>query len=306
MKSYSCENLLLKKIDNNQLNLPQISSNRNLKQSILSKNKTNNDNIYKKTKIINELSKKIKLQKTFLITSLNISKNDSISRNDFKNIKNKEKESFDKINLNSSNLNESQNLKKNLLLSNKNNNINNFLYLKKNLSQISGLINRKEINNIPICPNLLITYKNKYANFSEYNRFMKFNEELLKLRAQINLDSKNTFKYLKEFMRFYGIKNELYYKNKFLCNFNNFVKSNFVNIINPNFSLQQNLINALIKGGHVNTGLKEEETIFVSPFIKDEKEPKKFVNITNNIKKKVETMCIVSLEKQSKLNERLN
>jgi hypothetical protein len=186
----------------------------------------------------------------------------------------------------------------------KSNNIN--LMFMKNKFPIAALINRKEINKIPIYPNLPLTYKNKFANHSEYNRFMKFNEELLKLREQITIDYKNTFKYLKEFMRYYGITNEYYYKNNFLCNFNNFVKSNFVNIINPNFSLQQNIINALLKGGIVNTGFKEEEKVFISPFIKEEKKPKKFVKITNNIKKKVETMCIVSLEKQQKLNKRLD
>ena len=313
MKSLSCENLLYKKIDDNQLSLPQISLNVNLKQPTLPKNKINKDTFYKKTIIIDELSKKRKLQKSFLMTSLNVSKLNSRNRNDVKMTKKKANEMIDKIKVNSTNLNNNKTtLKKNLsmtFLSNQNLKLN-YKFNNKNISNISshisGLINRKEINNIPICPNLLITYKNKYANYSEYNRFMKFNEELLKLRAQINLDSKNSFKYLKEFMRYYGIKNECYYKNNFLCNFNNFVKSNFVNIINPNFSLQKNLINALLKGGVVNTGLKEEEKVFISPFIKEEKEPKKFVKITNNIKKKVETMCIVSLEKQQKLNKRLD
>ena len=280
MKSRSCENLLNKKIDYNQLNLPLISSNINLKQSTSPKNNTNKDTFYKKTTFIDELPKKTELEK-LLITNLNFSKLNSRNRNYL-------------------------NLKSNYKFNNRNTfNMNNSLNFKKYFPHISGLINRKEINNIPICPNLLITYKNKYANYSEYKRFIKFNEELLKLRAQINLDSKNTFKYLKEFMRYYGITNEYYYKNNFLCNFNNFVKSNFVNIINPNFSLQQNIINALINGGIVNTGFKEEEKVFISPFIKEEKEPKIFDKMTNNIKKKIETMCIVSLEKQQKLNKRL-
>ena len=279
MKSRSCENLLNKKIDDNQLNLPQICTNINLKHSTLPKNNTKKMTFYKKT-TLDELPKKTELEK-LLITNLNFSKLNSRNRNDL-------------------------NLKSNYKFNNRNTfNMNNSMNFKKYFPHISGLINRKEINNIPICPNLLITYKNKYANYSEYNRFMKFNEELLKLRAQINLDSKNTFKYLKEFMRYYGITNEYYYKNNFLCNFNNFVKSNFVNIINPNFSLQQNIINALLKGGIVNTGFKEEEKVFISPFIKEEKEPKIFDKMTNNIKKKIETMCIVSLEKQQKLNKRL-
>jgi hypothetical protein len=189
----------------------------------------------------------------------------------------------------------------NKLDTNKNNNIikNNCLVNK----YIPCLINKKVINNIPICINMPLHYKNKYANHSEYNRFIKFNEELLKLRALITLDSKNNFKYLKEFINFYGIKDECFYKNNYLCNLSNFVKSNFVNKINPNFSLRQNLIHALMEGAVVNTGFLEEEKIFISPFIR-KTQFKKYPN--RNILNKKEIMSIIDLEKQKILNERLN
>ncbi len=189
----------------------------------------------------------------------------------------------------------------NKLDTNKNNNIikNNCLVNK----YIPCLINKKVINNIPICINMPLHYKNKYANHSEYNRFIKFNEELLKLRALITLDSKNNFKYLKEFINYYGIKDECFYKNNYLCNLSNFVKSNFINKINPNFSLRQNLIHALMEGAVVNTGFLEEEKIFISPFIR-KTQFKKYPN--RNILNKKEIMSIIDLEKQKILNERLN
>ena len=189
----------------------------------------------------------------------------------------------------------------NKLDTNKNNNIikNNCLVNK----YIPCLINKKVINNIPICINMPLHYKNKYANHSEYNRFIKFNEELLKLRALITLDSKNNFKYLKEFINFYGIKDECFYKNNYLCNLSNFVKSNFINKINPNFSLRQNLIHALMEGAVVNTGFLEEEKIFISPYIKKTLF-KKYPN-RNTLNKK-EIMSVIDLEKQKILNERLN
>ena len=93
------------------------------------------------------------------------------------------------------------------------------------------------------------------------------------------------------------------YKNNYLCNLSNFVKSNFINKINPNFSLRQNLIHALMEGAVVNTGFLEEEKIFISPYIKKTLF-KKYPN-RNTLNKK-EIMSVIDLEKQKILNERLN
>jgi hypothetical protein len=309
------ENKYLKK------KLPKLNSNYNFRPLPSIKNYIFKQSINRKNKLIDN-SKKSSVQQSFIVTNYLDPRTDSSNRtfnlNELKSNENQIKkvfETFEKKKL----IKIKNNLlsKNKLSLTNKLNDTNLFkfftenknnitLMFVKNKNPIAALINRKEINKIPISPNLPLTYKNKFANHSEYNRFMKFNEELLKLREQITIDSKNSFKYLKEFINFYGIKDECYYKNNCLCNLSNFIKSDFVNNINPNFSLQQNLINALNEGAIINTGYKEDEKLFISPFIKNEGEDKKYIKIGKNIKNKIEIMSVISLEKQKQLNERLN
>ena len=320
-KALSTGNIFENKYIQKKIILPKLNRNLNIKPFPLLRNYIFNQSLNEKKKIDDSL--KSIIQQSFIITKKKYPITDSSNlSNELSSSENKIKIQFDpfenkkvkkkifslskiyKRKNNSESLNnkldETINLFK-LNTEHKSNNIN--LMFMKNKFPIAALINRKEINKIPIYPNLPLTYKNKFANHSEYNRFMKFNEELLKLREQITIDYKNTFKYLKEFINFYGIKDECFYKNNYLCNLSNFVKSNFINKINPNFSLRQNLIHALMEGAVVNTGFLEEEKIFISPYIKKTLF-KKYPN--RNILNKKEIMSVIDLEKQKILNERLN
>ena len=171
----------------------------------------------------------------------------------------------------------------------------------QNFPPVPTLIKRKEIDKIPICPIIPLTYKNQFSSLSEYNRYMKFNEELLKLKEQITIDSKNCFKYLKEFMNYNGIKNEIYYTNKYLCNLSNFIKSDFCNSINPNLTLQQNIILGLKQGGLVTSRLKEEEKEknFINLFKRSEKAKNNDISLKLfKFKKKNEFIKLLDSETQ--------
>ena len=291
-KSFSIKNFKLKK-DNPQLKFNLLITNINFPNTY-SINKTNNN-----------------LQESNLNSSNEIVKNNFENNNILKYNNSDDKRKI-KYSLNENNSNKKIKTNKNLsdtisLLNDttkiiKKINIDNKQnIIFQNFPPVSTLIKRKEIDKIPICPIIPLTYKNQFSSLSEYNRYMKFNEELLKLKEQITIDSKNCFKYLKEFMNYNGIKNEIYYTNKYLCNLSNFIKSDFCNSINPNLTLQQNIILGLKQGGLVTSRLNEEEKEknFINLFKRSEKAKNNDISLKLfKFKKKNEFIKLLDSETQ--------
>lgn len=129
---------------------------------------------------------------------------------------------------------------------------------------IPSLLYRKEINKIPVQPQIPIMSNNQFASFSEQTRYSKFIESLLKLSNMINLDSHNSFKYLKEFLYSNGIYDKEFYTNKYLVNLTNYLRGDFIRTIDPNKPLRDILIDALILGKQLN---QQKHTTYISPFL---------------------------------------
>jgi hypothetical protein len=267
-KSFSIKNFKLKK-DNPQLKFNLLITNINFPNASLI-NKTNNNHQESNLNSSNEIVDKNNFEHFNFLNhnnsddkrKLNYYFNENSSKKKFKSNKNLS----DTISL----LNDTSKIINQINIDNKQN------IIIHNFPPVPTLIKRKEIDKIPICPIIPLTYKHQFSSLSEYNRFIKFNEELLKLKEQIKIDSKNCFKYLKEFMNYNGIKKDIYYTNKYLCNLSNFIKSDFCNSINPNITLQENIIIGLKQGSIDYTGLKEEEKEknCINPYIKEEKKEK--------------------------------
>lgn len=169
---------------------------------------------------------------------------------------------------------------------------------KKVLEQkyIPSLLYRKEINKIPVQPQLPIMSNNKFSSSSEQARYLKFIGSLLKLSNMINLDSHNSFKYLKEFLYSNGIYDKEFYSNKYLVNLSNYLRGDFIKTIDPNKPLKEILIDALILGKQLNQQKQEK---YISPFL---------INNNNGsskkkereVKKTIDRYEIFKLEQQKK------
>jgi hypothetical protein len=292
-KSFSIKNFKLKK-DNQQLKFNLLITNINFPNTSLI-NKTNNNHQESNLNSSNEIVDKNNFEHFNFLNhnnsddkrKLNYYFNENSSKKKFKSNKNLS----DTISL----LNDTSKIINQINIDNKQN------IIFQNFPPVSTLIKRKEIDKIPICPIIPLTYKNQFSSLSEYNRYMKFNEELLKLKEQITIDSKNCFKYLKEFMNYNGIKNEIYYTNKYLCNLSNFIKSDFCNSINPNLTLQQNIILGLKQGGLVTSRLNEEEKEknFINLFKRSEKAKNNDISLKLfKFKKKNEFIKLLDSETQ--------
>ena len=291
--SYSIKNFKVKKY-NPKLKFNLLITNINFPISY-SANKTNNNHQKMSLNSSNEIVDKNNCENKNNLHHNNSDERRKIKYQFYKNNSKTKVKSNKNLSDTVSLLNDTSRIIKKVNIENKQNNI---IY---NFPPVPTIIKRKEIDKIPICPIIPLTYKNKFSSLSEYSRFMKFNEELLKLKEQITIDSKNCFKYLKEFMNYNGIKKEIYYTNKYLCNFSNFIKSDFCNSINPNISLQENIIIGLKQGSIVYTGLKEEEKekIFISPFIKSEKNKNNKISLKLfKFNKKNELINILDAETQ--------
>lgn len=136
-----------------------------------------------------------------------------------------------------------------------------------NNQPLPSLMCRKEIKNIPIIANYPDLFNNLYSTSSEKERYYRLLEAFLKLKSMIEIDSRNTFKYFKEFLYKNGITNKEYYTNEYLLNLSDFIKSDFSSQINPNKNITQNLYDILTKGRNHNHLKRNNSSSYISPLI---------------------------------------
>ena len=163
---------------------------------------------------------------------------------------------------------------------------------------IPSLLCRKEINHIPVLAQMPETHNNLYSSWSEKSRYLKLLESLLKLKSMINLDSRNAFKYLKQYLYSNGITNMDLYSNLYLVNFSNYLHTDFCKTINPNKNIKEILMDALILGKQQLS--ESERTKYISPYLKI----KNIIRKDNRYQeKKLDRYDILKLERQRRMYE---
>ena len=174
-----------------------------------------------------------------------------------------------------------------------------------NNQPLPSLMCRKEIKNIPIIANYPDLFNNLYSTNSEKERYYRLLEAFLKLKSMVEIDSRKTFKYFKEFLYKNGITNKEYYTNEYLLNLSSFIKSDFSSSIDPNKNMTQNLYDILTKGKN-SCHLKRNNSLsYISPLIKRNK------NKNIHLRKEMNTrhismdgeFYIFSLPQQSQINQ---
>ena len=109
---------------------------------------------------------------------------------------------------------------------NKKNVKNNFKLLKNPPRCISNIINRKDLDNIPLIINSPVTFIKNFKSNSEKERDEKNSLALLKLRNVLDKNWENRLEYVKEFFLINQIKDNEYYNNICLENFSHFIHDN--------------------------------------------------------------------------------
>ena len=109
---------------------------------------------------------------------------------------------------------------------NKKNVKNNFKLIKNPPRCISNIINRKDLDNIPLIINSPVTFIKNFKSNSEKERDEKNSLALLKLRNVLDKNWENRLEYVKEFFLINQIKDNEYYNNIYLENFSHFIHDN--------------------------------------------------------------------------------
>ena len=163
---------------------------------------------------------------------------------------------------------------------------------------IPSLLCRKEIDHIPVLAQMPETHNNLYSSWSEKSRYLKVLESLLKLKSMINLDSRNAFKYLKQYLYSNGITDMDLYSNLYLVNFSNYLHTDFCRTIDPNKNIKEILMDALILGKQQYND--SERTKYISPYLKI----KNIIRKDNRYQeKKLDRYDILKLERQRRMYE---
>jgi hypothetical protein len=192
--------------------------------------------------------------------------NDSLTKEDFKRIFNKYKSSrifnienakYDSITIKS---NTSINffpkkISKTIFLSRNNTVIPKRLRSTKEIksNSITGFLERKKINEIPITFPVYLSYNNIYISMSEKSRVDRILSKLICLKTHLLKDGLNKFEIIKEFLIKNGIKDSKYFTRESLINLYNYFLQPFT--FPPEYLLID-IINDGIKFNH-SSGIEE-------------------------------------------------
>ena len=192
--------------------------------------------------------------------------NDSLTREDFKRIFNKYKSSrifnienakYDSITIKS---NTSINffpkkISKTIFLSRNNTVIPKRLRSTKEIksNSITGFLERKKINEIPITFPVYLSHNNIYISMSEKSRVDRILSKLICLKTHLLKDGLNKFEIIKEFLIKNGIKDSKYFTRESLINLYNYFLQPFT--FPPEYLLID-IINDGIKFNH-SSGIEE-------------------------------------------------
>ena len=168
---------------------------------------------------------------------------------------------------------------------------NNFKLLKKMQRCISNIINRKDLDNIPLIINSPVTFIKNFKSYSEKERDEKNSIALLKLRNVLDKNWENRLEYVKEFFIINQINDNEYYNNKYLENFAHFIHDN----IDKDTNMMKGIIETRIPMKEIiNKGI-EYKNYSVKILIKSKsmptfKENNKFRLKSNLLNKKVSSL----------------
>ena len=192
--------------------------------------------------------------------------NDSLTKEDFKRIFNKykssrifniENEKYDSITIKS---NTSINffpkkISKTIFLSRNNTVIPKRLRSTKEIksNSITGFLERKKINEIPITFPVYLSHNNIYISMSEKSRVDRILSKLICLKTHLLKDGLNKFEIIKEFLIKNGIKDSKYFTRESLINLYNYFLQPFT--FPPEYLLID-IINDGIKFNH-SSGIEE-------------------------------------------------
>ena len=164
----------------------------------------------------------------------------------------------------------------------KDNNIN--IFNKKQYIKPRIEINKKDINMIRNNKNSMtyLSFLNKNFNESEKIRFYSMLKKLSSINYLLELEqnSNNKNKIIKSFLLKEGILNKKYLTEKCINNFMNFIENKKI-IVNPSYTLQENLINILKNSKNDSNILKNIENTKIDESYKDYLQNKQMKNIMN-------------------------
>ena len=144
-----------------------------------------------------------------------------------------------------------KNISKTLFLNgNSTTNISKKLKVTIDRSPVTGFLERKTINDLPITYPLFISHNNSFNSMSEKNRIDKILSKLVYLRTHMQKDDLNKYEILKEFLLKNGFKDEKYFQRESLNNLYNYLIRPFTfppeyilnDIINEGINFKRNII----------------------------------------------------------------
>ena len=238
--------------------------------------------------------------------------NDSLTKEDFKRIFNKykssrifniENEKYDSITIKS---NTSINffpkkISKTIFLSRNNTVIPKRLRSTKEIksNSITGFLERKKINEIPITFPVYLSHNNIYISMSEKSRVDRILSKLICLKTHLLKDGLNKFEIIKEFLIKNGIKDSKYFTRESLINLYNYFLQPFT--FPPEYLLID-IINDGIKFNHpsgieeINKIEEDKNILNYMPKNRSLFSSKKGGKKTRNILKKINSINNITMD----------